>query len=325
MTTDIGHERCSELLLHYERGKLSAPEADAVERHLGTCSRCSQERAGLAMLIDDDVEPLSASERSHLHAALAEEMRRSRETEARLARPHPRPSLWSRITSGGAGRLVGVAATLLVLVGAVVFGPRLIGGNGVQEAASGGAGAEVEVQGGPDPVFAAPVLPSAPEAIPEAGQARDLPDEAEEAGRAQLASPDELDSVQKLGAFASTSKPFTTFATAFGAEDVAALRDLYVDKLAQKAGRALETLSLDPSPAEVIRTCAQLAIEESPNPLLPAYATYAPVEGIDSLVLGFVYSEDGEGPVDRYTVLAWPGADCDAAPTFVSGDIAAPK
>lgn len=324
MTMNIGHDRCSELLLPYERGELSAPERDSVEQHLVTCIQCSHERAGVVILLDTGEESLSASERSSLHAALAEEIRRPRESEVRPVHSPYRPSLWNRMPSWGGGTLVGVAATLLLLVGALVLGPRLVGDNGVQDAATGAGGGESELQGGPEPVFAGPVLPGAPEAIPQAGQAQE-PEQAEEqvdgAGEGRTTS-DELTSIQKLGQFASTSKPFTTFANAFGAEDVAALSDSYVDKLAQKAGRALETLSLDSSPPEVIRTCAQLAIDESPNPLLPAYATYAPVEGVESLVLGFVYSEDGEGPVDRYTVLAWPGADCDAAPTFVSGDIA---
>jgi hypothetical protein len=193
------------------------------------------------------------------------------------------------------------------------------GGASVQDAATGGGG---QLQGGPEPVFAAPVLPDALQAIPEAAQTQE-PEQAEGGADEKPTRSDELNSVQKLGEFASTSKPFTTFATAFEAEDIAALSDSYVDKLAEKAAGALETLSLDSSPSEVIRRCAELAREESPNPLLPAYATYAPVKGVESLVIGFVYSEDGEGMVDRYTVLAWPGADCDAAPTFVSGDIAA--
>jgi hypothetical protein len=321
MTTDIDHERCSELLLHYERGELSAAEKDAVEQHLDTCIQCSQERAGVVILLDAEEESLSASERSSLHAALAQEMRRPRESGVRAVHPPPQPSLWSRMTSWGGGTRVGVAATLLLLVGALVLGPRLVGGNGVEDAATDAGGAAGERQGGPEPVFGAPVLPGAQEAIPEAEQAQD-PEQAEGGADEQPRPSDELDSIQKLGRFASTSKPFTTFARAFAAEDIAALSDSYVDKLAQKAARAPETLSLDSPPSEVIRRCTALAIKESPNPLLPAYATYAPVEGVESLVLGFVYSEDGEGPVDRYTVLAWPGADCDAAPTFVSGDIA---
>ena len=323
MTTDIGHDRCSELLLRYERGQLSAAERDEVEQHLGTCIQCSHERAGLVILLDSDEEPLSASERSSLHAALAEEMRRAMASDVRAIHVPPPASLWGRVRTWRSGTLVGVAATLVLVVGALVLGPRLGGDTEADDAATGAAGGEVELRDGPDPVFASPVLPGAPEAIPEAGQAQQAEQAEDLEGGADEApgSSNELTSVQKLGQFASTSKPFTTFAKVFGAEDVAALSDSYVDMLAEKAGRALETLSLDSSPSEVIRSCAEIAIEQSPSPLLLAYATYAPVEGVESLVLGFVFAEDGAGPVDRYTVLAWPGADCDAAPTFVSGDI----
>jgi hypothetical protein len=309
--TQIDHDRCSELLLAYERGELAAADAYAVEQHLRSCSRCADERSGVATLIHGEIEPLTPTERARVHAAVAEELRRRAPVPTRRLRT----PLWRRISGWQGGALVGAAAAVLLIVGALVVGPRVGGGEEVADtAATGGAEPGTDATRGPEPVFAAPVL--AAEALP------DVERQEAQAAQGEAATPAQqqfqLGSARTL---ASTARPFERFAAAFQAEDVIALRDVYVDELARQAATKLQGLPLRGPPAEVLRSCAELAMRESANPLLPAYATYAPVDGVNSLVIGFVYSDDGSGRVDRYTIMAWPEADCDAPPVLASGTI----
>jgi Putative zinc-finger len=319
MTVDIGHDRCSELLLPYERGELGAPEADAVERHLRSCDRCAAERAGFLVLVEAPGDPMTPSERNRLHAALDEEMHRRAEQTAPVRSAHHGRTLWGRLSSWGGGALVGAAAALVLVVGALVFGPNLAGGGGDEEGGGQAVGVGEPAQG-PEPVFAVAKASAAPEAVPGAAQAQETAGDATGGGDTRRKG--RPATMREFGAFAATSKPFTSFAAAYRAEDVPALRDRYLQDLSRAAVDALQTIPLERSPAAIVRQCAELAIEQSATPLLPAYATYTPVNGVESLVIGFVSSEGSSRLVDRYTILAWPGADCAASPSFVSGDIA---
>lgn len=308
----IDHERCSELLGSFVRGKLAPEVAADVEAHLATCGECELEKRGLVALTTEpqDAPVLSDLERAALHRTLA----RARSASGGEVVP-ARRSPWARVAP-----TLGAAA----LVAFAVFGLTRIdfAGEDRDDAATesgGGAGrqqpsaedVEVEV-GGPD-IAEAP----APEAL--STQAEDTADTqranadeeqtGENAGFAGVApgfaarfDPDAgRFTARQLRRYAAGQSPFLRASSEYRNRDVdEPLGRSHLSALAGAAGTERGS--------ETIRRCGEQVLEQD-LPLLPVYAGFGRLDDRDVLVLGFVFGRDDA--LDRYLVWVWPQRSCD--------------
>ncbi len=77
MSSQLTHERCSELLTAYLSGELDPDQHRLVEDHLEHCAQCSDERAGLVALRSATDEGLTGDERAMLRAGVLDAVRES--------------------------------------------------------------------------------------------------------------------------------------------------------------------------------------------------------------------------------------------------------
>jgi hypothetical protein len=302
MKDQMTHERCSELLGPYARGELDNDQVADVESHLSTCDDCRRELSGLRALLDHQYEGLSGTELVRLERSIAAEMRADRDRTATVTPIEPR--IESRRSLAGVA--LGAAATLLVVafaIGSMMGGNSEDGsGDGAgtaapqsEDAAGGGGDAD-----GPRPVF---VVGSDTQAFSE-----------EAAGKFNsvtraLADTDDLtdDDLAQLG----SGRLFRRFAAAYDSEDAAALQDRFVGELAQGAGRAAGDVTL----------CTRNTLEASTGPALPVLGGFARFEGRRALVLGFIYTGQTEGPLNRYSVWVYPQGACETPLRTAAGNV----
>jgi anti-sigma factor RsiW len=304
MTSADIHQRTSERLGAFERGELTGPDTAEVQRHLEECPRCRAEHRALSLLAADDGDaPLTEEERSELRAAVARQMRADR-TQVVRKLPERRDQPWARRAAAALGIAAFVAAGGFFVINSLLTG---------EDAAELGAGGEgtaeepaADQSGGPMPVFAGA---EAPAIAFESEEAQD-----ETAGRAQLqmaTPPYDQDDLIRLG---RSHRPFVAFARAYTAADAGAQAEAFLEKLASRA----------PSEpiARAVRECGREVLDLAEGTVLPAYAEVARVDGRRSLILGFVFTDEEGGPLDRYWIWAWEGPDCaDDPPTSVAGEV----
>ena len=115
-----------------------------------------------------------------------------------------------------------------------------------------------------------------------------------------------------LKAYACTSPTFTRFAAAYRAEDVDDLTPTFIVELAEGApeGAAVQ-----------VTECADLVVTSREFPTLPAAAAHGVFRKEDSLLLGFVWTEQETGPLDNYVIYVWPVGSCSTPSHSQSGRI----
>ena len=304
MNEDITHERCSELMRPYVGGELGAADVAAVERHLASCSDCRQELSGMRALLDYEYDGLSGTELVRLERAISTAMRADRDSAATVV-PIERRAEARRSFAGVA---LGVAAALAIVAFAIVSvsgddpedgdaGSTAIAPEGGGDA-GGGGGAQ-----GPRPVFVVGVAGKA--AFAEEG----VEDEEQATSRNALSAPGRVTEtdLERLG----TSRLFQRFAAAYDPEDAAALQDRFVGELAGGAGDDAGTVTL----------CTRNTLEASTGPALPVMGTFARFEDKRALVLGFIYTDQTEGALNRFSLWVWPRGSCDSPLRTASGNV----
>ena len=303
MKDAMTHERCSELLGQFARDELDDEQVGAIEGHLAACDDCRQELRGLMALLDYQFEGLTGTELVRLERAITAAMKADRDEVTPVTPLEPR----GESRRSFAGVFLGAAATLLVVTFAIL---SLQGGedNGdgggdaavapESDAAEGGAG---DIKG-PHPVFAAGAT-----ALGTASK-EESEDNLEAERNALFVSNTLTDAdLERVG----KSRLFQRFAAAYDSEDAAALQDQFVAELAQDAGSGAGTVTL----------CSRNTLEASTGPALPVVGSFARFDGDRALLLGFIYTDRSEGPLNRYSVWVWPRGSCDSPLRTASGNV----
>lgn len=319
--TELTHDRCSELLRSFEEGQLAASEAAAVEAHLASCEECATERAGLTLLLAHEAGSLTDSERTRLRAGIAAAMARDRTAGGRIAAgavPVPGTSRRRRRWRERMGPGLRLLAAAAVVVAGFVFATTVLPNGGGDSGTGGGAEPEVAGQGTLDvgAARAAPTPVFADAAAAEAVATEENEAAADEGGRgqaarAQVAAPFTRIGLKKVG---RSEEPFTDFAAVYTVDDADRLAEPFLEQLADSAPN--EEL------ASAVLICGgQVLDDPSSRPVLPAFAAYSTVGGEQSLIMGFVSSDEGSGALDRYQMRVWGGTDCDRQTYFNEGPI----
>lgn len=302
MTSADIHQRTSERLGAFERGELTGPDTAEVQRHLQECPQCRAEHRALSLLTADDGDaPLTEEERSELRAAVARQMRADR-TQVVRKLPERRDQPRARRAAAALGIAAFVAAGGFFVINSLLTS---------EDAAELGAGGEgtaeepaADQSGGPMPVFAGAEAPAI------AFESEEAQDETARRAQLQMATPPyDQDDLIRLG---RSHRPFVAFARAYTADDAGAQAERFLEELASQA----------PSEpiARAVRACGHEVLAE--GTVLPAYAEVARVDGRRSLILGFVFPGEEDGPLDRYMIWAWEGPDCAGdLPTSVFGEV----
>ena len=301
MSPTIDHERCSELLGPLVRGQLDASEPALALEHLEACSACREEKAGLEALTSAEVSPMSESERGRIRAALERELEvaaRRPSSQAPAPGPPPQRARWARLAPAFG------AAILLVAIGGFLYGATRTGGER-SEAPPGAATGRSRQSA------------DAEAAAPES--ARSSLSETASVPR-PFFSPHtpslEAGDLERLG----RNAVFVQFARSYTVKDAARLRGPFALELARAAaslgrGGAFEAEAR----ARQVRRCAQNMMERRPS-ILPAYASFASLDGRRVLVLGFVEASPS-GRLDRFLVWAWPVSTCQSPVARHEGEI----
>ncbi|HET7482798.1 MAG TPA: zf-HC2 domain-containing protein [Actinomycetota bacterium] len=284
MTTSITHERCSELLGPYARGRLPGDDAAAVERHLEGCEDCRAERQALGALLAAAPAELTDVERAGLHSAL----------QRAVTTPGAPPR---RARDRGWRARLAPAVGAAALAGAIAGTYYLAAGGGAPESSNGGTdNAETFVTdtaldeggggaaGGSAEHAAAPV--PAPE--PTFSIVRD---------------PFTGGELTRLG---RSALPMVLFSRAYTAQDASRRREDFLERL---AGRASETAG--EHYGSLVERCAH-SVLDADSAKLPAFGVMGELRHDPVMVLGFAWSEDTTGPLDKFDIWAWPRDSCDA-------------
>lgn len=301
MTMD--HELCSENLAPYVRGELAAPATAEIEEHLAECEDCRIEERGLRALIAPADEPLTEVERAQLHRNLRANVDLPETTAG------PRLS-WLPPA-------LAVAAMLLV----VVVGIQFLGGAGGDEESAGssdGAGAggghdgpgpvTLSLSGGTLSELGAPRSEDAPEAAAAPKPTRDEDPLPQEGAISSDAGAEEKETSfttlnKGIKRYGRSSQTFLRFSQAYTAEDAEALADDFIEELVNDAPLAA---------AGQVAECAELVVDAREGPVLPVVAGHGSFRGDPSLLLGFVWTPDEDGPLDNFVFYVWPRGDCEA-------------
>ena len=304
MSSQLTHERCSELLTAYLSGELDPEQRRLVEDHLEHCAQCSDERAGLAALRSATDEGLTGDERAMLRAGVLGAIRDSGATsplqDEREAVVVPLSGRGAR-----AGKYLGIAAMLAILAVGSLFLFRG-GGSGFSSGDDDGGDSAV-------------------------GQAED----SGEAGGAAEDAPSET-RAERSSSYAWSVRPNVQ-------SDRGAISEEDLDKLGQRASQASANSALvdeslnkrktDRAPEELldrlaaqapdslasdVTECGRTALEELEGLGLASYATTATLDGEDIIVIAFV---TGDRSPDRYAVFAFPRGDCTTILTSTEGPL----
>ena len=301
MSSQLTHERCSELLGDYLARELAPEQHRLVEDHLEHCAQCSVERAGLAAL-RSDAEPgeLTGDERTQLRAAVLDEIRHPSgpsplgdESDAVVV---PLGGRGSR-----AGKYLGIAAMLAILaVGSLfVFRGGGLGVTGSDDGGGDSADGNAEGSGGEARDEDAASEGAAPEPNRFALSVRPR----FQSDRGEI-SEEDLDGLGRQTILSFTESNATSdFDTKSENEELGQTLSDRVSEtsLERLAARAPETLAPD------VAECGQTALDELDREGLATYATTATIEGEDAMIIGFV---TGDRTPDRYAIFAFPLGDC---------------
>jgi hypothetical protein len=291
MSSQLTHERCSELLADYLAKELDPEQHRLVEHHLEHCAQCSAERAGLGALRSES-ERLTTDERVALRAAVLEATTAAEPAGHRLEDESDAVVVPLGGQGSRAGKYLGIAAMLAILAVGSLFVFRGGGLTGSDDSGDAGSAAVGEAEdsgeeaGGDDAT---------------AGQAEDEPAPRRAAKDLILTFQSDRgviteEDLDKLGRRAGGVLVSSTQALNSSEEG----RDVE-NLLGRLAARAPEALTSD------VTECGRTALDELDEPGLAMYATTATLEGEDVIVLGFV---TGARPPDRYAVFAFPRGDC---------------
>ena len=287
----ISHERCSELLPAYVREGSAHAHAGAVEAHLAGCSDCSAEHRALMALVATEPPPLTEIERARLRRAVLEEAVPAPDVEAQPPASTTKARLFP---------LLGAAA--LVMLVAVFAYAGFGDGNG-------GGDAETPALEGADH-----------DAMKDAGQGggageasgNTTMESAAGASRAKAAPPRpefkaDIGAVnaKRLNKLGRSGVPLVLFPPSYTTDDVARLRDDYIEQMAADAPAAR---------AAQLRECIAGVTSNFPT-ALPAYSAIG--EFVDEprrevLIAAFAWTDETEGPLDQSMVWAWPLGSCDS-------------
>ena len=306
--TEIDHDRCSELLRSYARAELGAHERKAVASHLESCAECCRELA-VVKLTSTEVDGMNPRERRRLHAAVT----------ASLPAAAPDAGLPARRTWVQRFAPTLGAAALLLVAFVVALGGGEIGGDSggdeggeagqapaaVEDRARDGAGEKPGARDDAEDQAAAPGKPK-----PVEGTESDISEEF--AGNRSRAPKPVFRTalVQNLGEV-SESKVLERFADYYTVADAQRRSEGFLDRL---------SLEAPGSARDQVESCGDL-VHETEDSLLPAAGALGRINDRQSLVLGFVYSKDGRGPLSSYMVWAWPRGSCNSRLGYVSGPL----
>jgi Putative zinc-finger len=295
MSSQLTHERCSELLADYLARELDPEQHRLVEDHLEHCAQCSAERAGLGALRSES-ERLTTDERVALRAAVLGATTAAEPAGHRLEDESDAVVVPLGGRGARAGKYLGIAAMLAILAVGSLFVFRGGGLTGSDDDSGAVGVAEDSGQGGEEDATAGL---AEDEPSPGRRAAKDLI-LTFQSDRGVIAEED----LDKLGRRAGAALLSSTQALE-SSEEVGDEELLFnrapENLLGRLAARAPEALAPD------VTECGRTALDELDEPRLAIYATTATLEGEDVIVLGFV---TGARPPDRYAVFAFPRGDC---------------
>jgi hypothetical protein len=116
-----------------------------------------------------------------------------------------------------------------------------------------------------------------------------------------------------LRRFGARDTLFKNFASSYVTEDADELTQPYLEDLADASAPVG-----DP---DTVTECGQQVIDSQENPTLPAYAGYGELDERDVLMMGFVYSAENSGPLDKFMLWIWPRDDCSIPNEYQFGTI----
>jgi hypothetical protein len=290
------HEHFSELLPAYLDEALDDREAAWMTAHRETCAECRSELTGLKALRADE-DSLNEVERARLHRDVLHEL------GLMTGGPTSKPSPWGQ----RAAQLLGVAATVVLLIGGIAYlGGNVGGGDDSAETAGGDAGGDsAQDSDGDDGTT---MESGAGGAAPDALRTKDLPPP-EATFESDLGTVEDR-ALKRIG---RRSKPFTRFPGNVATTAVSEYRKPFLDDLvAQSTGDVSGQL----------RECATDVLSQLPS----AVATYAaPARYGDPprpvLIIGFAYSFTEDGFLDQYQLWIYPRGSCDFPTNYIGGQI----
>jgi hypothetical protein len=282
MTYDLDHATCSARLRAFVAGELDDRTAAAVARHVESCTECAHERRAVALLLDEPA-PLTADERSSLHAAL--------DAGSRGRAPAASTRAWNR-------RLAPALAAAAILALVAVAAPFLVtgGGPGGGDAGAGGGagGSATETAEG----TARSAMESAAPSSPDTATPRPRFD----------ASGGELSrtGLRRMGRKASAAN-----SVSFLTGDSAKLADRLTSRLVREAPARV---------ADQVGECIETVLRE--GRAVPVRGASGTLDGTEVVVVAFARRRStGEGVDRAYQVWAWPRGSCDAPVSFQAGRV----
>lgn len=316
MSKPLDHENVSASLPAFLEGTLDPVDADAIEQHLASCPECSQEVAGLRFLLPPDKEGLTSSERTALEhrvmAGIAEAP-----TDAPVVELQPRRGVGARLA-----QVLGAAAAIAVFGTLLYLGSTMGGADDVESAgtASEAEDGRLDDRRSPDrgrsrpAAIAAGTAPSQEQATDAtAGGGGSSPRSAPQPTFAIADEPYTAAGLQKLG---ESSIASVTFANSYSAQH-ASRRNRLLEQLVAAA----EATSGSIISSQVEECGTQVLATDDPT--IPTFGGVGELDGQPVLVLGFAWTRERSGPLDRYMVWAWERGSCSTAVEFVDGRIEA--
>jgi hypothetical protein len=308
----MDHEQCSDLLPRYVQGELHADTAAEVRAHLESCPDCRAEESAVRAIHAAPVKPMTDIERTRLHRTLRDRLDVPQRTPARMAWLPP--------------ALTAAALLLALVVGIQVMSGTGGGGDDAEGVDAGGGAAESGGGGGPTPrtfslkggdvvTFERRQSERAEDSAFEGNSDQGLgtggsqAGSAPDAGAPTEANTDSFPSTlsadrdkRELLRFARRQDTLVVFARAYSASDVESLRDDFIDVLSHDAPNV--------SASSQVEECDDLVAQAQDSPLLPVVAAHGRFDDRPSLVLGYLSSEDDDGPLNRFTFFVWRKGDC---------------
>ncbi len=306
MSSQLTHERCSELLADYLAGELDPEQHRLVEDHLELCAQCSAERAGLGAL-GTKSEGLTGDERVALRAAVLGSTMTEEPAERRLddetdAIVVPLGGRGSR-----ASKYLGIAAMLAILAVGSLFvlrgGGLGVTGSDDESDAGSAAGVAEDSEGGEGEAL----RNSGQESSPYSSNWRTGLSFQSDRG---AISTDDLDRLGRRNSVSVRSGAQAADTAEPEPSEKLLAKQAPENQLERLAARAPDELAPD------VSECGRTALDELDRSGLATYATTATLGGTDVVVLGFV---TGDRTPDRYAVFAFPLGDCTTILTSTEG------
>lgn len=292
--TDLGHDRCSELLETYVSGELDADQRRAVDEHLAVCSDCSLELVAVQTLTEP-VVPMTGIERDEL----------TRAVRAGIASPQKR-SLSERFGRRLAPALGAVALFALAAI-AVVSLPE----DPPSPNAGGGTDAGVTMESEADEMQPGTAQKDQAETTEDSmsgtttGTGSAGGGAAGDAARNSGSATTLESNAAQVGRASFIMEPATFAAAGISLPNLVPSRR-NIEVLEDDAA-TLARAAPNERVAELIRDCAERTIATSPHPLVPSTAVYY---ADDVLVIGFIWVDPSTSQVN-FEVRGWTNGRCD--------------